>query len=167
MNYRDKQSFVRAQLEMAFNTIKATNPRFSSRAFARKIGVSIGMFSEFMAGKRNVSEKKMRKILEGLTLDKQEWIKFNSLPVKNDKKFRISGEDQGDSDFRNVSRTTSHDGASLFFSIDEKTHKKIVEIIENFQVKLAKNVDRLSTSENKFKQYEFSYSLKEVDPGNS
>ena len=45
-------------LRMKFGEIKAKNPAYSQRAFARRLGLSSGSLSGILSGKRAVSEKK-------------------------------------------------------------------------------------------------------------
>lgn len=57
-------SLLRQKLEEA----KLRNPRLSLRAFAQKVGVSSGALSEILAGKRGLTLKTRRRIVERLGL---------------------------------------------------------------------------------------------------
>ncbi len=49
--------------------LKANNPRFSSRSFAQRLGISSGALSEILKGTRKVSPKLATKLAERLSLD--------------------------------------------------------------------------------------------------
>ena len=68
----NQQASVQRYLQKSFHKIKATNPNYSIRAFAKKVGVAPGTLSLVMLGKRNVSQKLARKIADNLLLDPQE-----------------------------------------------------------------------------------------------
>lgn len=55
-------------LRSEFNRLRATNPRFSLRAFARRIGIDPGSLSQIINGERSVSTKKAREIALRLNL---------------------------------------------------------------------------------------------------
>ncbi|MGZ3701240.1 MAG: TIGR02147 family protein [Bdellovibrionota bacterium] len=55
-------------LELEFSRRKATNPRYSLRAFAKTMGLPPGRVSEFLSGKRKPTAKVSAKITERLGL---------------------------------------------------------------------------------------------------
>lgn len=63
---------------------KARNPRFSLRAFAKRLGMSSGSLSEVLNGKRAFTTSIKRKIADKLLLSPQETVEFfsNDLPDK-------------------------------------------------------------------------------------
>lgn len=68
----DMQSNIQSLLKSKFQQLKARNPQYSTRAFAKKAGVSAGTLSLIMLGKRKASAKLARKIADKLGLDPQE-----------------------------------------------------------------------------------------------
>jgi len=68
----DLQINIQRILKSKYSELKAKNPSYSTRAFARKTGVSAGTLSLIMLGKRKASLKLSRKIAENLALDPQE-----------------------------------------------------------------------------------------------
>lgn len=59
-------------LKMKFEEAKQRNPNWSLRAFAQKIGVGSGALSEILAGKRPISLKMRRRLIERLHLSPSE-----------------------------------------------------------------------------------------------
>jgi uncharacterized protein (TIGR02147 family) len=66
------QNKVRMILLEEFAAAQAKNPRYSMRAFAKRIGVSQAAVSQILAGKRTLTEKTALKILSGLDKTPQE-----------------------------------------------------------------------------------------------
>lgn len=56
-----------------------SNPRYSLRAFAKRVGVHVGALTNVMSGKRNVSRKLAERIVTRLDLDPQERSEILSL----------------------------------------------------------------------------------------
>jgi uncharacterized protein (TIGR02147 family) len=59
--------------------IQRSNPRYSLRAFAKKVGVHVGALTYIMNGKRNVSRKLAERIARRLLLDPQQRAEILSL----------------------------------------------------------------------------------------
>lgn len=73
-----------AELLAGYMAIKANNPRFSKRAYAKKLGMSHGPLIEIMNGKRSVSPKLAEKICQKLCLSpKQTKIIVKKIALKN------------------------------------------------------------------------------------
>lgn len=66
-----EQTIIQNYLQETFHQIKAKNPNYSVRAFAKRAGIAPGTMSLIMLGKRNVSHKLARKISDNLMLDPQ------------------------------------------------------------------------------------------------
>ena len=64
----DAQQVVRNILLDRFLNIQKKNPRFSIRAYGRKLGISSAALSEILRGKRKVSHDKALGIAEKLKL---------------------------------------------------------------------------------------------------
>lgn len=59
-------------LRTKFAEIQRQNPRYSLRAYAKKVGVHVGALTYIMNGKRNVSRKLAERMARRLLLDPQE-----------------------------------------------------------------------------------------------
>lgn len=82
-NYKDYRSFLCDW----FEDVKARSRGFSHRAFAKRAGLSSSnFFMLVMQGKRNLTESSLRKIIEGLKLNKQEQEFFRNLVFFNQAK---------------------------------------------------------------------------------
>lgn len=75
----DEQQYVRKVLTDYFVSASERNPRFSLRAFAKKLGVSSSSLSEIMRGKRKLSAKKAGEFAAKLELSPNEQKKIHSL----------------------------------------------------------------------------------------
>jgi uncharacterized protein (TIGR02147 family) len=64
----DAQQLMKTHLTDAFILASKRNPRFSLRAFAKKLGISNAALSELMRGKRTLSKKKALDIAKHLGL---------------------------------------------------------------------------------------------------
>ncbi len=62
----DEQQIIRGLLQQYFFDAQGRNPRFSTRAFAKKLGVSSSSLSEILRGKRKISSKKSLEFAETL-----------------------------------------------------------------------------------------------------
>jgi len=67
-----EQIAIQTILQTKFAEIQRTNPRYSLRAYARKLGVHVGALSYIINGKRNVSRKLAERMARKLLLDPQE-----------------------------------------------------------------------------------------------
>jgi uncharacterized protein (TIGR02147 family) len=67
-----EQIAIQSLLQKKFSELQASNPRYSLRAFSRKVGLNPGALSGILNGKRNVSSKLAVRIAEKLLLDPQE-----------------------------------------------------------------------------------------------
>lgn len=67
-----EQLVVQKLLQRKFAELQAANPRYSLRAFSKKVGLNPGALSGILNGKRNVSSKLVERIAERLLLDPQE-----------------------------------------------------------------------------------------------
>lgn len=87
--------FVRI-LKKNFESLRAKNPRFSLRAFAKKAGVSIGTLSEVMSRKLKLSAARMEKIVGDLNLPERERARFLMMLGKRTEfpKEKLSAEGQ-------------------------------------------------------------------------
>jgi uncharacterized protein (TIGR02147 family) len=68
----NEQLALQNLLRERFGEIRATNPAFSLRAFAKKLGLDSGALCSFMNGKRRVSRKMAGKISDAMGFDPQE-----------------------------------------------------------------------------------------------
>lgn len=66
------QLAIQTLLQTRFAEAQRTNPRYSLRGFAKKVGVHFAALSAILNGKRNVSRKLAARIAERLYLDPQE-----------------------------------------------------------------------------------------------
>jgi uncharacterized protein (TIGR02147 family) len=66
------QVAIQQLLQKKFSELQSSNPRYSLRAFSRKVGLNPGALSGILNGKRNVSTKLAERIAERLALDPQE-----------------------------------------------------------------------------------------------
>jgi uncharacterized protein (TIGR02147 family) len=66
------QVAIQQLLQKKFVELQSSNPRYSLRAFSRKVGLNPGALSGILNGKRNVSAKLVQRIAERLLLDPQE-----------------------------------------------------------------------------------------------
>ncbi len=62
------QELFKQQIVGGYLSAKASNSRYSKRAYAKKLGIAHGPLVEIMAGKRNVSPKMALKLCERLSL---------------------------------------------------------------------------------------------------
>lgn len=72
-----------------FQKLSNKNKRFSKRSYAQKIGLSSGALTDFLSGKRGISQKKARQVLEKLGYSETEQdniLKYN--PLVHNKKSR-------------------------------------------------------------------------------
>ena len=72
-----------------FQKLSNKNKRFSKRSYAQKIGLSSGALTDFLSGKRGISQKKARQVLEKLGYSEAEQdhiLKYN--PLVHNKKSR-------------------------------------------------------------------------------
>ncbi|RZA06608.1 MAG: TIGR02147 family protein [Proteobacteria bacterium] len=65
------QAAVQHLLRKRFAEAKSTNPGYSLRAYARKLGVHVGSLTYIINGKRNVSKKLAERLAGRLALDPQ------------------------------------------------------------------------------------------------
>ncbi len=68
----DPQLAIQRLLSEKLGEIKAKNPSYSLRAFAKRSGLSSGALSQILSGKRKVSWKIAERLSETLALDPQE-----------------------------------------------------------------------------------------------
>lgn len=61
--------FLRAQIKSQFQEMKEKDPSYSLRAHAQELGISPGSYSEFVSGRRRISDKKALDIARKLKLD--------------------------------------------------------------------------------------------------
>lgn len=66
-----EQIEIREILNNEITRVKANNPSYSLRAFAKKVGIQPSALSEILSGKRNVTRKMAATILERLCVDPQ------------------------------------------------------------------------------------------------
>lgn len=164
MKHIDKQGFTRAILDQNFQKIKEINPSYSKRAFAKKLGVSIGMLSEFTSCKRYVSEANLRKILSVVGMSENEWLEFSSLPTKDQKVIRSCKPDEvnspgmsSDNHYKNILKVVGSDWCEIIFKGDPSTKLKVAELMSKLESQLAKLVDK--SSSNKAVKGKFKWSF--------
>ncbi len=63
------QQKLQSILKTRFESRQVRNPGFSIRAFARELGIGVGTMSDFMNGKRRLSEKLITEIVDRIGLD--------------------------------------------------------------------------------------------------
>ena len=68
----NEQIALQNTLRKRFEELRAKNPSYSIRAFARRVGVNSGALSAILSGKRNASVKIAERVAERLMLDPQE-----------------------------------------------------------------------------------------------
>lgn len=73
----EAQAYLQKKLREKMDEIKSKNSQFSLRAFSRLLSLSPSSLSEFLNGKRNFSEKKMRSLADHLCFDPSDWEAFN------------------------------------------------------------------------------------------
>lgn len=59
-------------LDRKFRELRAKNPSFSLRAFAKRLGIGSGPLSEILSGKRAVTDRMIRKWVKSTVFDPQE-----------------------------------------------------------------------------------------------
>ena len=74
----DKRQFISNLLQHRFNELKKKNPRYSVRAFAKKIGISSAALSEILNQKRSISEKKAISLLKRLNPTDTEYTQIKA-----------------------------------------------------------------------------------------
>lgn len=57
------QSYIRSLVKDHISTVKKRNPLFSMRAYAKKLGISVGGLSSFISGKTDYSVETLEKIV--------------------------------------------------------------------------------------------------------
>jgi uncharacterized protein (TIGR02147 family) len=72
MAVAQEQAKLQNLLRERFEALRGRNPRFSVRAFARRVGVSPGTLSLILLGKRRASRRLAQKIADQLMLDPHE-----------------------------------------------------------------------------------------------
>ena len=65
----NEQIAVQNILRERFTEIRRQNPRYSLRAYAKRVGVHVGALTHIINGKRNVSRRLAERISHGLLLD--------------------------------------------------------------------------------------------------
>jgi uncharacterized protein (TIGR02147 family) len=75
----DQKQLLANLLEKKFNEIKNKNPRYSLRAFSKKLEISSSSLSEILSGKRKVSSKMIAALLDRLDLTETESKRFKKL----------------------------------------------------------------------------------------
>lgn len=73
---RPPQPVVAELLAAKFDAMRARNPRFSLRSYARKLGISPGATTEILRGKRRISAKLAARFAERLQLEEQERVQL-------------------------------------------------------------------------------------------
>jgi len=72
----NEQVIVQQTLHARFSALKLKNPAYSTRAFAKKLGLDPGALSGILNGKRRISHKLAERLAEKLCLDPQERTEF-------------------------------------------------------------------------------------------
>lgn len=67
-----QQELIQDILVREYAKAKSRNPAFSQRAFAKRLGLSSGATSSLMNGKRKISDKMAKRLLESLNINPQE-----------------------------------------------------------------------------------------------
>jgi hypothetical protein len=78
----DKHDFLRIKIKQHLKKIREKNPRLSERYFASVLGIAPSTFSEFMMGKRQLSEAMCERVLERLQISPEEKSHFKELALK-------------------------------------------------------------------------------------
>lgn len=73
------QLAIQSVLRSKLTAIQSQNPRYSLRAFSKKVGIHVGALSAILNGKRSVSRKIAQRISDRLLLDPQERSEILSL----------------------------------------------------------------------------------------
>lgn len=76
-------------LNIVFDSKNKKNPKYSVRAFARDCGINSGRMSEYLSGKRLLTESMIKKIGASLNFSDNEMNFFLSLYKKDKKSFQI------------------------------------------------------------------------------
>src|SRR6185312_7812876 len=66
------QTALRTEIHGALARARLKNPRYSLRAFSKKLGCSASALSEFLNGRRRFSVKVAERIVDRLNLDPQD-----------------------------------------------------------------------------------------------
>jgi uncharacterized protein (TIGR02147 family) len=93
------QNLLRARLA----EIQASNPRYSLRAYSKKVGVHVGALTCIINGKRNVSRTLAERIAQRLMLDPQERSELLSLFPER-RRYRKQDESDDGSSAENEAR---------------------------------------------------------------
>lgn len=132
------QPAIQNLLHGKFMEAKAGNPRYSLRAFARRLEISAGSLSAILSGKRVISKKLAEKIADRLGLDDQsrsELLKtFVSLPRKRDpiqETLRLAKSAWEKND------PSHQDFSSLTLAFNPEKLGKAKEMIQEFQSSLS------------------------------
>lgn len=129
--------------------VQRQNPRYSLRAYAKKVGVHVGALSSILNGKRNVSRDLAERITRRLLLDPQERSEILSLfPEK--RKYRKASTEKTDS----VDPRYLEFNASQFKIAAEWEHLAVMSLVncDDFQNKTEWIARRLGITENRARQ---------------
>lgn len=113
-----EQRIVQQLLQRKLAELQSANPRYSLRAFSRRVGLNPGALSGILNGKRNVSAKLVERIAGRLLLDPQERSElFSHFRV-----LRYETRDAGDAEYRKLT-------AAQFKVVAEWEHFAVLSLL--------------------------------------
>ena len=148
------QVAIQNLLRVRLAEIQKTNPRYSLRSYAKKVGVHVGALSHIFNGKRNVSRELAERITRRLCLDPQERSEILGLfPAR--RRNRKPGTDLGSPEQGEVLQPRYLElSASQFKIASEWEHFAVLSLIhtKNFKSDAASIALRLGLTENRARQ---------------
>ncbi len=66
------QSYIRVLVKNHISSVKKRNPLFSMRAYAKKLGISVGGLSSFLSGKADYSVETLEKLVTDIVVSPEE-----------------------------------------------------------------------------------------------
>lgn len=148
---KDKQAVVRHCIGLSYERASKVNRRYSIRSFARKLEISVSTYSEFMAGKRFMSEELLKRIMTKLAPAAEYWEEFESLPLKSAKQVKLIEEpnevalDSFRSDdhvYANILKCQEPESLQKFIiNIDTETERKLNKAFNDLEEKIASILD--------------------------
>lgn len=114
-------------LQDGFNEIRARNPQYSLRAYAKKLGLSSAALSEIMNGRRRVSGKIAERIASALMLDPKRTDRLRSAAQTIKQQKRTARREQQPT---NSLRPTIELSMDHFHTISDWYHYAILSLVQ-------------------------------------
>jgi uncharacterized protein (TIGR02147 family) len=118
-----EQVALQKKLNERFAEIRAKNPAYTLRSFAKKLGLNSGALSGILSGKRRVSAKLAQKLIEKLSLDPQERHEILNLFPERKRHIRDFEQKQTQNQYLQLS-------ADQFHVISEWQHFAILSLMK-------------------------------------